>query len=130
MFDPTTATWYLRSETSAGAPDAGQFQYGGVGWKPITGDWDGNGTTTVGVFAPNATFYLRNENAAGPPDAGQFGFGLGGWAPVSGVWQPLHTPTSHQAAVSASLAEDPFQLAEGINDTDLLDAIFSSGRVV
>src|SRR5262249_41201357 len=28
-------TWYLRNEPGAGAPDAGQFQYGGGGWLPV-----------------------------------------------------------------------------------------------
>ena len=35
---------------------------------PVVGDWDGNGTCTVGVFDPtNATWYLRNSNSAGAP---------------------------------------------------------------
>jgi hypothetical protein len=32
------------------------------------GDWEGSGTTTLGVFDPTtATFYLRNENSPGAP---------------------------------------------------------------
>jgi hypothetical protein len=87
VFDPTTATWYLRGSNSAGAPDAGQFAFGAPGWVPVVGDWDGNGTTTVGVFDPaTATWYLRNENSAGAPDAGRFQFGAPGWVPVVGDW--------------------------------------------
>jgi hypothetical protein len=87
VFDPVTATWYLRSANSAGPPDAGQFAYGGAGCVPVTGDWAGNGTEGVGAFDPStATWYLRNDLSAGPPDAGQFQFGGAGWVPVTGDW--------------------------------------------
>src|SRR5262249_1754361 len=46
VFDPASATWYLRNQNSAGAPDAGKFQYGGHAWIPVVGDWDGDGKTT------------------------------------------------------------------------------------
>jgi hypothetical protein len=87
MFDPTTATWYLRTSNSAGAPDAGTFSYGAPGWLPVVGDWSGRGSFTVGVVDPvTATWYLRNSNSAGAPDAGAFQFGLPGWIPVVGDW--------------------------------------------
>src|SRR5947207_2778144 len=86
-FDPTTATWYLRNENSAGGADAGVFVYGGVGWRPVVGDWNGDGVTTVGVVDPNGVWYLRNENSAGPPDvAAPFAYGAPGWIPVVGDW--------------------------------------------
>jgi protocatechuate 3,4-dioxygenase beta subunit len=89
-FDPQTAIWYLRGANSAGSASAGQFQYGGVGWEAVTGDWSGNGTTTVGVVDPtNASglvWYLRNSNSAGAPDVTPFVFGLPGWIPVTGDW--------------------------------------------
>jgi lysophospholipase L1-like esterase len=91
-FDPSTATWYLRNETSAGAPDAGQFRYGGAGWLPVTGDWDNSGHTGIGAFDPStATWYLRSEDSAGAPDAGVFAFGVAGGIPVVGDW----TGTGH-----------------------------------
>src|SRR5262249_22974705 len=43
VFDPATATFYLRNTHSPGAPDAGPFAYGGPGWRPVAGDWDGDG---------------------------------------------------------------------------------------
>jgi hypothetical protein len=85
-FDPSSATWYLRNSNTAGAPGAGTFQYGGVGWLPVTGDWNGDGVTTVGVVDPNAVWYLRNENSAGAPDVAPFPYGLPGWVPVTGDW--------------------------------------------
>jgi hypothetical protein len=87
MFDPSTATWYLRSSNSAGPPDAGQFRFGTAGSIPVKGDWVGTGADPIGVFDPSsATWYLRNETSAGPPDAGQFQFGGVGWLPVTGDW--------------------------------------------
>jgi hypothetical protein len=87
VFDPATATWYLRSSNSAGPPDAGQFQYGGAGWVPVTGDWGNSGHSGVGAFDPaTATWYLRNETSAGAPDAGQFAYGGVGWVPITGDW--------------------------------------------
>jgi len=59
----TNATWYLRNEVSAGAPDAGQFSYGGSGWGFVVGDWDypalpqlaADGEATVSSGAPPLT---------------------------------------------------------------------------
>src|SRR5207253_3196320 len=88
MFDPTTATWYLRNRNAAGSPGAGPFTYGLPGWVPVAGDWNGDGTTTLGVVDPGSmTWYLRNENSAGTPDAAPpFAYGLPGWKPVAGDW--------------------------------------------
>jgi hypothetical protein len=45
---------------------------------PISGDWDGDGVDTVGLYSPaNRFFFLRNPNAPGPADL-VFGFGAGG----------------------------------------------------
>jgi hypothetical protein len=52
VFDPATATWYLRSTNAAGPADAGQFQFGLAGSVAVSGDWVGNGETGIGVFDP------------------------------------------------------------------------------
>src|SRR5262249_29649839 len=89
-FNPQTATWYLRSASSAGAPDAGQFAYGGTGWTGVSGDWDGDGQDSVGVVDTTSSaglvWYLRNSNSAGAPDVAPFAFGARGWIPVVGDW--------------------------------------------
>ena len=51
---------------------------------PLVGDWDGNGTDTIGVFR-NGTWFLRNSNSPGPVDAA-FGYGQAGDVPVVGDW--------------------------------------------
>ena len=61
------------------------FAYGaaGAGWIPLAGDWDGNGTETIGLYNPaTSTFYLRNTTSLqGPNDKGYadvtFTFGAG-----------------------------------------------------
>jgi hypothetical protein len=87
VYDPGTATWYLRNSDSPGAPDLPAFGYGLPGWLGLVGDWNGDSVTTVGAFDPSsATFYLRNANSAGAADAGAFAFGLPGWLPLAGDW--------------------------------------------
>jgi hypothetical protein len=94
VFDPVSATWYIRDTSSPGAPDVPPFRYGAPTWTPLTGDWDGNGTSTVGVFDPTtATWYLRNSNSAGAPDVTPFAYGMAGWLPVVGDWDGNGTTT-------------------------------------
>jgi glucose/arabinose dehydrogenase len=93
-FDPSTATWYLRNSISPGGPDAGQFAYGGPGWVPLKGDWNGDRKDTIGVFDPsNATWYLKDTNTAGAPDVVPFAYGGPGWIPVAGDWDGNGTDT-------------------------------------
>src|SRR5262249_34953025 len=49
-----------------GAPEIAPFRYGGAGWVPVVGDWDGDGKDTVGSVDPaTQTWYLRNRASAG-----------------------------------------------------------------
>jgi hypothetical protein len=92
--------WKLRDSNSAGFPDAGNFAYGGAAFgsftvpglgsvfgaavvQPITGDWNGDKRTTVGVLEPNGQWLLKNANTAGAPDAGSFFFGEGQSRPLA-----------------------------------------------
>jgi len=94
-------TWYLRDSLSPG-PATSTFRYGRAGDIPIMGDWDGNGTDTVGVVRLTEvlggdftyTWHLRNTNSAGPASVTPFGFGEArfvavdqlGSIPVVGDW--------------------------------------------
>ena len=69
---------------------------------PLAGDWDGNGTSTVGVYFPSdGTFALSNANASG---AASLFFGYGPidptWIPVTGDWDGngTHTPGLYDPA--------------------------------
>jgi glucose/arabinose dehydrogenase len=58
---------------------------------PVVGDWDGNGTTTIGVRR-GATFLLRNENTTGVADI-TADFGLASDVPIVGDWDGDGTTT-------------------------------------
>ncbi|GAB3084743.1 FG-GAP repeat domain-containing protein [Micromonospora schwarzwaldensis] len=54
---------------------------------PISGDWNGDGIDTVGVFRPsNSTFYLRDTNSGDATRIFKFGHGPSGDIPVAGDW--------------------------------------------
>jgi RHS repeat-associated protein len=89
LYDPASANFYLKNANSAGNADVTfGFGPGGLGWLPLTGDWDGDGRDTIGLYDPaSANFYLKNANSAGNADV-TFGFGPGGlgWVPLTGDW--------------------------------------------
>jgi hypothetical protein len=80
------STFYLRNTNSSGEPDAVlPFGPGGGGLTPITGDWDGSGVDTVGLYdSARGRFHLRTESgktisfAFGPAGANRL--------PVVGDW--------------------------------------------
>jgi hypothetical protein len=107
-------TWYLRNEISPGAPDAGSFAYGLSSWKPVVGDWNGQGKTTIGVVDTTGQFnifpvwYLRNENSPGGPDVTgglPFVYGANTWEPVGGVFSHS-TPTAALEQLGGSSTMD------------------------
>ncbi len=81
LYKPNKSTWYIHntnSDWTIADSDVGQFQYGSGDSinTPVVGDWDGNGTTTIGVYQPdNSIWSLRNSNSAGAPDITPFAFG-------------------------------------------------------
>ena len=82
-FRPSNATFYLRNSNSAGAPNI-TVKLGKTGDYPVVGDWDGNGTDTIGVYR-NGVFYLSNSNTTGHVDL-TFAFGKAGDQPIAGDW--------------------------------------------
>jgi hypothetical protein len=79
--------WLLRSTLNTGPSDY-DFGYGTSGDIPIMGDWDGNGTITVGVVRNQGGqlwWYLNNSNTGGGSDI-SFAYGVAGDIPVVGDW--------------------------------------------
>jgi hypothetical protein len=76
---------------STNPPDIA-FGYGGIaGDIPITGDWNGNGFTEVGIYRPHSGLFILDTNGNGQIDAGDQIFNLGvgqvaGDIPVVGDW--------------------------------------------
>ena len=92
VFRPTTATFFLRRSLTAEFADL-VISFGRPSDIPITGDWDGNGSTTVGVYRPdNSTFYLNNTNQNGEVSL-VVPFGQRGDLPVVGDWDGNGTTT-------------------------------------
>ena len=56
---------------------------GGSGDVPVTGDWDRDGTDTIGVYR-NGQAYLRNSNSPGSGHDVRVGNGGSGDTPVTG----------------------------------------------
>jgi hypothetical protein len=88
--------WELRNANTAGRPDA-VLAYGGVSaFAVVTGDWDGNGSDTLGAVYQRSgelEWQLRDATAPGRPDhVFRYG-GLDGGALVAGDWDGNRTWT-------------------------------------
>jgi len=74
------------------SPPDQAFPFGGIpGDIPITGDWNGNGHTKVGVYRPSNGLFILDTNGDGVFDAGDAVYNLGvgtqpGDLPVVGDW--------------------------------------------
>ena len=76
LYDPQTSIFHLRNSNTEGPPD-NDFGYGmpRAGWKPVAGDWNGDGQASVGLYDPSLSwFYMRNTNDTGIAD---YAFGYG-----------------------------------------------------
>ena len=83
VFRPSNGIIFLKNTNTSGFADI-SLNYGLGGDYPITGDWDGNGTDTIGVYR-DGSFYLRNSNTIGFAEI-VFAFGQPGDQPVAGDW--------------------------------------------
>ena len=96
LFRPSTAEWFFRNANNAGGVDA-TFTWGlpdtntAGGDIPVAGDWDGNGTDTMGIRRGD-TYILSNVLAAGPP-AATIPWGWTTDKPVVGDWDGNGTDT-------------------------------------
>jgi uncharacterized repeat protein (TIGR01451 family)/CSLREA domain-containing protein len=83
VFRPSNGALYLKNSNDTGFADL-LLTYGIPGDYPVTGDWNGDGIDTIGVYR-NGTFFLRNSNTNGFADIVAT-FGLPGDQPVVGDW--------------------------------------------
>jgi hypothetical protein len=83
VFRPSNGALYLKNSNTTGYADIA-INYGIGGDYPVVGDWDGDGTDTIGVYR-NGWFYLRNSNTVGYADV-SFPFGAPGDQPIAGDW--------------------------------------------
>ena len=83
VYRPLDGTLYLRFTNTSGYADVA-IPYGMPGDYPVTGDWDGDGVDTIGIYRGGA-FFLRNSNTAGYAEV-TLSFGQSGDLPVAGDW--------------------------------------------
>jgi hypothetical protein len=89
-----TNDYFLRNSNTPGNANV-QVIYGAATWTPLMGDWDGNGSDTIGAYDPTSgTFFLRNSNTPGNADM-TIVFGVGGanYRPIAGDWDGNGTET-------------------------------------
>jgi hypothetical protein len=90
VFRPGNGLLYLKNLNITGFADV-SINYGLAGDYPVVGDWDGNGTATIGVYR-GGSFYLRNSNTLGFADL-VIPFGQVGDQPIAGDWDGNGTDT-------------------------------------
>ena len=71
----------------SGAPEASfPFVTPQGSWRPVAGDWDGDGSDSFGLYDPGSgNFRLRDSLSPTPADL-IFRFGPPGMQPVAGDW--------------------------------------------
>lgn len=86
VFDAASVSFNLRNALDSGPASFTAF-FGATGDLPITGDWDGDGVSTIGLFRPSTgQFFLHNRiESTGSPDI-TFNFGQAGDLPIAGDW--------------------------------------------
>jgi hypothetical protein len=123
---PAVERFFLRNTNDTGASDAGNFKYSVTAAPgdefPVVGDWNGDGTCTIGVFVPSLErFYLRNTNDTGASDAGNFKYSVtaapGDEAPVTGDWNADGSTT-----IGSYLSSTERFYLRNTNDTGASDA--------
>lgn len=91
VFVPATGVWNLDTNGNGIFDGCGIdtcYTFGQAGDVPALGDWDGDGTTNIGVLRGNGMWYI-DSNANGVLDMGvdvSFKFGITGDKPVTGKW--------------------------------------------
>ena len=83
VFRPTDGLLYLKNKNETGFADIA-LNYGIPSDYPVVGDWDGNGTVTIGIYR-QGSFFLRNFNTIGFANI-VFPFGAPGDQPIAGDW--------------------------------------------
>jgi PKD repeat protein len=93
VFRPSTHLFYLDYNGNGvwnGAVTDRQYNFGLTGDLPVSGDWNNDGISEIGIFRPSTHMFYLDYNGNGVWNGGvidrQYTFGLTGDLPVSGKW--------------------------------------------
>jgi hypothetical protein len=77
-------TWYLRQTPSEGQAEIPPFAYGTPWYRPMVGDWNGDGIDGIGTY-DGGNWYMRQGPNPGPPEL-RLLYGRPTDRPVAGDW--------------------------------------------
>jgi hypothetical protein len=93
VFRPSTHLFYLDYNGNGvwnGASIDKQYNFGITGDMPITGDWNNNGISEIGVFRPSTHLFYLDYNGNGAWNGAavdrSYNFGITGDIPITGDW--------------------------------------------
>ncbi len=78
----TAGAMYLASHNEEAGGVVTPLGFGGPGDRPVVGDWDGDGSTEIGMLRGNQWWLADRDGFSRPP----FGYGMPGDIPVAGDW--------------------------------------------
>jgi hypothetical protein len=93
VFRPSTHLFYLDYNGNGvwnGAPADRSYNFGITGDKPVSGDWNNNGFSDIGVFRPSTHIFYLDYNGNGVWNGAladrSYTYGITGDLPVTGKW--------------------------------------------
>ena len=94
LFRPSTGEWFLDyngNRSWNGCSNDRCKSFGAAGDQPVTGDWNGSGSSKIGVFRPSTGAWFLDYNGNGiwdgcSVDVCLASFGLAGDVPFAGKW--------------------------------------------
>jgi len=93
VFRPSTHLFYLDYNGNGvwnGTAGDRQYNFGLSGDLPVSGDWNADGRTEIGVFRPSTHLFYLDYNGNGVWNGGMtdrsYNFGITGDIPVTGDW--------------------------------------------
>jgi hypothetical protein len=135
VFRPSTHMYYQDHNgngTWNGAVIDRMYNFGITGDMPVSGDWNGNGFSEIGVFRPSTHMYYRDYNGNGVWDGAVIdrasSFGITGDIPVSGDWNGNGISKIGVFRPSTHLYYEDYN-GNGVWDGAVIDRAYNFGTV-
>jgi hypothetical protein len=96
VYRSSNAMWYLTNDSQPNGITFSQINYiWDIGANlPVVGDWDGNFTSTGGLYNPTTGLFSLNNINASPGTLNTFAFGPTGGIPIAGKWNAASKPSA------------------------------------